>query len=66
MLFAPKPSRELRMCVDYWQFNNITVKNNYPILFIEELMDRFQEAKWYLKFDILEAFNWIRIKKGDK
>ena len=33
---------------------------------MEELMDRFQEAKWYSKFHIPKAFNRIRIKKGDE
>ena len=29
-------------------------------------MNRFQRAKWYLKFDIPGAFNQVKIKKGDK
>ena len=66
MLFAPKLGKGLRMCVDYQQLNNITVKNSYPIPLMEELMDRFQGAKWYSKFDISGVFNRIRIKKGDE
>lgn len=29
-------------------------------------MDRFEEAKWFMKFDIPRAFNQIRIKHGDE
>ena len=66
VLFALKPGKRLRICVDYWQLNNITVKNNYSIPLMKKLMNRFQEVKWYSKFDILRAFNWIRIKKRDE
>ena len=66
VLFAPKPGGGLKMCVDYWQLNNITLKNSYLIPLMEELMDRFQRAKWYSKFDIPGAFNRIKIKKGDE
>ena len=66
VLFVPKSGGRLRMCVDYQQLNNITVKNSYLIPLMEELMDRFQGAKWYSKFDIPGTFNQIQIKKGNE
>jgi hypothetical protein len=34
VLFAKKPSRGLRFCVDYQALNIITIKNHYPLLLI--------------------------------
>ena len=31
ILFVQKPDRSLRLCVDYWGLNNITIKNQYPL-----------------------------------
>ena len=39
ILFDRKPDRSLRLCVDYWGFNNITIKNWYPLPLINELLD---------------------------
>ena len=66
ILFVPKSDGSLRLCVDYRALNNITVKNSYPLPLISELQDRFQGAQWFTKFDILGAFNQIRIKEGDE
>ena len=66
ILFVPKSDGSLRLCVNYWALNNITVKNSYPLLLISELQDRFQGAQWFTKFDIPGAFNQIRIKEGDE
>ena len=66
ILFILKSDSLLRLCVDYWALNNITVKNSYPLPLISELQDRFQGVQWFTKFDILGAFNQIHIKEGDK
>jgi hypothetical protein len=44
--------------------NDITVKNSYPLPLIHELQDRLQGARWFTAFDILGAYNRIRIKIG--
>ena len=41
ILFIPKKDRSLRLCIDYWELNNITIKNSYPLPLISELQDRF-------------------------
>ena len=66
ILFIPKSDSSLRLCVDYWALNNITVKNSYLLSLVSELQDRFQRVQWFIKFDILGAFNQIHIKEGDE
>ena len=66
ILFVLKSDGSLRLCVDYWALNNITVKNSYLLPLISELQDQFQGVQWFTKFDISGAFNQIRIKEGDK
>jgi hypothetical protein len=40
ILFVPKKDSSLRLCVDYRGLNAITVKNQYPLLLIIEIIDR--------------------------
>jgi hypothetical protein len=66
ILFVPKKNGKLRLCVDYRQLNNATIKNRYPLPLITELMQRLQGAKWFTKFDIREGYYRIRIAEGEE
>ena len=61
ILFAKKPGEELRFCVDYRRFNEITKKNSYLISLITDLMTRLSKTKFLTKIDICHAFNRIRM-----
>ena len=39
ILFNRKPDGSLHFYVDYWGFKNITIKNQYPLPLIGELLD---------------------------
>src|SRR6266702_4474796 len=65
-LFAAKPGGGVRICHDYRGFNNVIVKNRYPLPLICEILDALYGAKFYTKFDVITAFNRIRIAKGYK
>ena len=39
VLFVKKKDGILRMCIDYWQIDKVTVKNKYPLPRIEDLFD---------------------------
>jgi len=66
ILFISKLNESLRLYVNYRALNNIMIKNSYSLLLISELQNRLQRAQWFTKFNILEAFNWIWIKKEDE
>ena len=66
ILFAPKKDGKLRLCVDYRQLNNITVKNRYTLPLISELQDRIGGAKIFTLLDLREAYHHIRMKEGEE
>ena len=39
ILFDQKLDRSLCLCINYWGFNNITIKNQYPLPLIGELLN---------------------------
>jgi hypothetical protein len=64
VIVVKKPGGGLRICVDYRALNALTIKNRNAPPLIRETLSRLFKAKWYTKFDIIAAFNEIRIKEG--
>jgi len=55
-----------RMVMDYRSLNSQTVKNNYPLPLITELIDNMGSKKVFMKIDLRWGFNNVRIKEGDE
>jgi hypothetical protein len=66
ILFIKKKTNDLRLCVDYRELNAIIVKNRYSLSFINETFDRIVDVKYFIKLDIIAAYNKLRIKKRDE
>ena len=64
VIVIKKPSGGLRVCVDYRALNAITVKNRYPIPNIRETLGRVAGKRYYIKLDVIAAFNQIRVAEG--
>ena len=64
--FVNKKDGKLHPIQDSQKLNNITVKNQYPLLLISELINKLKNAKYYTKLDIWWGYNNIRMKEGDK
>ena len=45
ILFDRKPNRSFCFGVDYWDLNNITIKNQYPLFLINKLLDWLRQIK---------------------
>jgi len=54
------------MIMDYCNLNNQTVKNNYLLLLITELINNMGSKKVFTKMDLRWRFNNMRIKEGDE
>jgi len=54
------------MMMDYCNLNNQTVKNNYPLPLITELIDNMGSKRVFTKMDLRWGFNNMRIKEGDE
>ena len=66
VIFVKKPDGGLRFCVDYRRLNEISQKDSYPILLIDETLRTIAAAKYISKVDVISAFHQICIKDGDK
>ena len=52
--------------MDYYSLNEQTIKNNYPLPLIIDLIDNIESKKVFMKMDLQWGFNNVRIKEGDK
>ena len=52
ILFVKKKEGTMQMSIDYWQLNNMTIKNRYPLLRIDDLFDQVRGENIFLKIDL--------------
>ncbi|GJW23777.1 putative reverse transcriptase domain-containing protein [Tanacetum coccineum] len=52
VLCVKKEVGAFRMCIDYKEWNKLTVKNRYPLPRIDDLFDQLQGARYFSKIDI--------------
>lgn len=65
MLFFEKNDNVVKMCIDYREFNKITIKNKYHFPRIEDLFGQFQGAVVFSKINLRFGYHQLRIKAGD-
>ena len=66
VFFIPKKDGKKQMVQDYCYLNEHTVKNNYLLPLIMQLVDKLQEAKLFTKMDLRWGYNNVCIKENDK
>jgi len=52
VFFVGKKNKSKRIIIDYHNLNNQTVKNNYPLLLITDLIDNMGSKKVFTKIDL--------------
>ncbi|KAK1683148.1 hypothetical protein QYE76_043996 [Lolium multiflorum] len=65
VIFVDKRDGGKRMCGDYKNLNNVTIKNKYPLPRIQDLFDQVQGAGVFSKIDLRSGYHQIKIKKED-
>ncbi|XP_070057255.1 uncharacterized protein [Nicotiana tomentosiformis] len=65
VLFVKKKDVSMRMCIDYRQLNQVTVKNKYPLQRNNDLFDQLQGAKVFSKIDLTSWYHQLKIQASD-
>jgi hypothetical protein len=60
-----KKNGKLRMCIDYFALNKITIKNNYFMPRIDDLLDQLNGAKYFNQIYFKSRYHQIHIVDED-
>ena len=66
IFFVGKKDEKKQMVQDYWYLNKWTVKNNYLLPLILDVLENIGTKKVFTKMDLRWGYNNVRIKEGDK
>jgi len=66
VFFVGKKDRKKRMVQDYRYLNEWTIKNNYPLPLISDVLENIGMKKLFTKMDLWWGYNNVRIKEGDE
>ena len=66
ILLVKKHDGSFCLCVDYRAFNQITIKNRYPLVLITELRERLNTAKVFTKLDLKNGYHLVRMAEEDE
>ena len=63
---AKKKNNSYRFCIDYRKVNAVTKLDAYPLPRIDELLERYQTAKWFTSMDLASGFYQVEMEESDK
>ncbi|KAH6581339.1 hypothetical protein BASA61_009118 [Batrachochytrium salamandrivorans] len=61
-----KKGGDLRLCMDYRALNQITIKDQYPLPLISDLLGTLGGNRYFTTLDLRGAYELLRIKAGDE
>ncbi|XP_055918634.1 uncharacterized protein LOC129950737 [Eupeodes corollae] len=61
IVLAKKKTGELRLCVDYRELNKITIKDNFPLPIIEDILDGLRNKRYFTLLDLKNGFQHVKM-----
>jgi hypothetical protein len=65
VIFVLKKDGTQRLCMDYRALNEVTVKNKYPLLRIDDLFDQLHGACVFSKIDLRSGYHQLKVRECD-
>ncbi|PHJ20548.1 retrotransposon ty3-gypsy subclass [Cystoisospora suis] len=61
-----KGTEDLFLVMDYRELNKITIKNDYPMPRLQDLIDRLGKAQWFSKLDSTSGYYQVQVAEPDQ
>ncbi len=66
ILFILKKNNNLHLCMNYQDLNKITVKNHHSLSLINEILDRLNKIKQFIKLNLKNVYHCLKIQREDE
>jgi hypothetical protein len=65
IVLVKKKYGTMEMCIDYRELKKNTIKNQYPMLNIDELTENFHGVVYFSKVDLRSQYHHIGVREED-
>lgn len=65
VMFVKKKDGSFRMVIDYRRLNDITIRNNYPLPLIDELLDQLRGSHYFSSLDMVSGYWQQKVAEKD-
>ncbi|GBC41210.2 enzymatic polyprotein, putative [Rhizophagus irregularis DAOM 181602=DAOM 197198] len=63
---AGKKTGNYRFCIDYRKLNNVTKSDEYPLPWIDELLEKFRKGSWFTSLNLAAGYHQVEMAEEDK
>eukprot|EP00253_Pinus_taeda_P023091 PITA_23091 len=66
LVIVPKKNGKFRVCIDYRELNKATLKDHFPLPFIDQVLDTLERKKYFSFLDGFSGYNKIQVAPKDQ